>query len=115
MIDRDSKGKFLPGKAGGPGRPPLSAELPFIEGVKAASSAEKVAEVLDKLYAAAMRNNIRAAELYLSYVIGRPVEKVRLSADSDTVRVVLHWGGQAADDNPTLDTTAQPAIEPRER
>src|SRR5579862_5616625 len=61
---RDSFGRFAKGNAGGPGRPPLAAELPFIEGVKAAASAEKVAQVLDKLCALALKGNVQAAALY---------------------------------------------------
>ncbi|MEP7284332.1 MAG: hypothetical protein ABI947_01030 [Chloroflexota bacterium] len=108
---RDSNGKFKAGNPGGPGRPKLADDLPVIEGIKQAGSAEKVAAMLDRLYAAALRGNVRAAELWLAYIAGRPQEKIKLTTDSDVVRVTLHWGGQSADDNPALDTTAQPVIE----
>jgi hypothetical protein len=86
MPGRDSKGRFTRGNPGGPGRPPLGAELPFVEGIKAAVSAEQVAQVMDRLFTAGMNKrypNIRALELWLAYAVGKPADtavETRLAA-----------------------------------
>jgi hypothetical protein len=74
MADRDSKGRFLPGTTPGPGRPPLAAEAALSDGIKAACTAEQVAQALDKLYSLGMRGNVKALGLWLAYAVGRPAD-----------------------------------------
>ncbi len=75
MMGRDAKGRFIKGHGvKSPGRPSLAVELPVVEGIKAAASAETVARVLEKLAALALEGNVRAAGVYLAYTIGKPVE-----------------------------------------
>lgn len=75
-IIRDEKGRFQKGVSGNPsGRAKLADELPTIEGMKAACTAERVAEILDKMYTLAIKGNTKAAALYLAYAIGKPVQQ----------------------------------------
>jgi hypothetical protein len=78
--NRDAQGRFIKGHtAPGPGRPPLSAELPVSEGIKAATSAEKVAQILDVMHAQALLGDVKAATIYLAYALGRPRQQIDLT------------------------------------
>lgn len=86
---RDDRGRFAPGNKGGPGRPPLSDELALIEGIRQAVTAERVAEVMDKLFAMGMNKrypNVRALELWLSYAIGKPQNKIDVTSDGEPIQ-----------------------------
>lgn len=73
MPGRDQRGRFLKGHSvKSPGRPPLAAELPMTEGIRAACTAEDVARVLEKLRDLALKGHVQAAALYLSYAVGKP-------------------------------------------
>lgn len=76
MKDRDTRGRFRKGHAvKSPGRPALAAELPITDGIKAAVTAEDVAQVLEKMRLLAIkRGNTKAASLYLAYALGKPKE-----------------------------------------
>jgi hypothetical protein len=81
-ASRDASGRFVKGGAGiSPGRPPLAAELPYIDGLKAAVTAERVATVLDRLFEDAIKGNVNAAKIFLSYAVGNPAVKVELDAN----------------------------------
>lgn len=75
-VQRDGNGRFIKGGSPvSPGRPALAAELPAVEGIKAASSAEKVAQALDKLFETGMKGNVKALTVWLAYVVGKPLNQ----------------------------------------
>lgn len=97
MTNRDEHGRFLKGHGiKSPGRPALAAELPAIEGIKAACTAEGVAQALDKLFAIGMGGNVKALVAWLSYAVGMPARidfEERLTAlesllDHDATRMI---------------------------
>lgn len=101
-VKRDNKGRWLKGGAPkSPGRPPLSAELPVKDGIKAATSAEQVAQVLEKLFTRAMGNDNKAAELYLAYALGKPQQLIDVTSNGETLKAYV---GISPDDWPSGDS-----------
>ncbi len=92
-MARNDKGQFIKGTSGNPaGRPSLAAEAPVREGIKAAVSAEKVAQVLDRLHSEALHGDVRAAQLFLEYALGKPQQHLDLtSGGGDKLKVAFVW------------------------
>lgn len=74
VADRDHKGRFAPGNAGGPGNPLGGQVARLRAALITAVTAEQIAELARALLAQALDGDVGAAKLVLSYTIGRPVE-----------------------------------------
>jgi hypothetical protein len=102
-VIRDDQGRFVKGSGSpSPGRPSLAADLPYLEGLKVAVTAEKVATVLERLYEDAMKGNIHAARIFLSYALGNPAQHVELDATVTNAQVTVYLPML-----PELDTEAE--------
>jgi len=81
---RDKKGKFSKGNKFGQGNPKLREVAEYKRRVREAFSPDDVVEVLAELRRLAIKEaNWKAAEVFLSYVLGRPS-----SLDEEELRVV---------------------------
>ncbi|TXG77452.1 hypothetical protein E6Q11_02700 [Candidatus Dojkabacteria bacterium] len=74
--NRDAQGRLLPGHSSpGPGRPTREKELAILDTIKAEATPEKVKAVLQKLHEQAVEHgSVKAAQLWLAYVAGKPQE-----------------------------------------
>jgi hypothetical protein len=112
--NRDNLGRFQRGHSlPGPGRPALAAELPFVEGIKAAGSAEKVAKVLERLAELALKGNVYAATVYLSYTIGKPKDHVDLTSAGKPLAAPFTISGITDQDRLAILTIAQKRLAER--
>jgi hypothetical protein len=88
--NRDDRGRFRKGHTvKSPGRPSLAAELPMADGIKAAASAEDVAQVLEKMRNLALGGDVKAATLYLAYVLGKPKEFLDITSNGKPVAIAV--------------------------
>lgn len=90
---------FLKGQSGNPnGRPPVSDYKKYLkerlsEPDKVGSKKTKLDALTDKLYALAIKGNVRALELLLAYYAGKPSQELQLTeyekmSDEDLERIV---------------------------
>lgn len=87
--NRNEKGQFTKGHTEkSPGRPSAPKELQMAETIKATMTPEKIAKIITKLSDLAARGNVRAAELLLSYCLGRPQQNVNVVQDQE---IILNW------------------------
>lgn len=79
---RDAKGRFLPGVSGNPhGRLPRQVETRLIDRLTARLSNGDYDRILDAVIGRAQRGDIQAARLLLEYAIGKPPQRVDMTAD----------------------------------
>ena len=83
---RDSKGRFLPGNPGGPGNPQARNVATWRQALADTVSAADVAQVTQKLVAAAKAGEPWAIREVLDRCLGKPHVQIELQADADSVR-----------------------------
>lgn len=76
-----SRGSFKPGQSGNPGGRPKIAKI--IEAATGKSVSDSSADVLKMLYEAALKGDVKAAELFLVRALGKPKETVEISTFTD--------------------------------
>ncbi len=74
IASRDERGRFLPGGAGGPGRPSVRTVDRLRQAVEEAVTPEHLTAVMRRLTRAALEGNIPAARIVLERSCGKPVE-----------------------------------------
>jgi hypothetical protein len=74
--DRDSRGRFTAGNHGGRGNPHARRMAALRQALLSATTEERMRELGERLYAAALAGDWQAAGLFLRYVVGRPGEAV---------------------------------------
>jgi hypothetical protein len=70
----DSSGRFTAGNAGGPGNPYGKEVARFRRAIIAAVSEDDICAVVQALVREAKKGNVKAAEVLLQRLAGRPVE-----------------------------------------
>jgi hypothetical protein len=70
-ADRDSNGRWLPGKAGGPGRPSRRREQEYLDSTIANCSVADWAEIVRKAVADAKRGDFRARAWLGTALLGK--------------------------------------------
>lgn len=79
MAQRDSKGRFIKGHNGGPGRPPKEREERFYEITLSTVTYKDWKEIVEKAAEQAKRGNATARKWLSDYLIGVPDQNVNLS------------------------------------
>jgi hypothetical protein len=74
--DRDSRGRFSAGNHAGRGNPHARRMAALRQALLSAATEERMRELGERLYAAALAGDWQAAGLSLRYVVGRPGEVV---------------------------------------
>jgi hypothetical protein len=72
---RDERGRFLPGNPGGPGRPPRSTEVAYLQRLTEALSPEVFSEIVRSIAEKAKGGDLKAAELLCRYILPRIAPK----------------------------------------
>jgi hypothetical protein len=80
---RTANGQFAKGNPGGPGNPFARQVAQLRRAALAATTPEKIAEVIRQVEIRALEGDVAAAKLYLSYTLGRPA----MAVDPDTLDV----------------------------
>ena len=82
---------FQKGQIANPnGRPRRTIEEKYLKAFNAAFKPEDVKEVIGMLKKAAMRGDVRAAQLLLSYGLGTPIQRSEVSgADGGNIRIAV--------------------------
>lgn len=80
----ENGGKFTKGNPGGPGRPRRSIEEKYLKAFNSAFKVEDVKEIVAALIKAALRGDVRAAQLLLSYGLGTPVNRTEILGKDGT-------------------------------
>lgn len=79
-VERDAKGRLRKGSVLNPTGRGAAAEARLNAALRSVGNDDVIA-VFDKLHAKALRGDVRAAELWLSYVVGKPVQKSEVSGE----------------------------------
>ena len=79
---RDDKGRFKPGASGNPrGRLPRPVEDRVVQRLAARLNNGDYDRILDAVVNRAQRGDIQAARLLLEYAVGKPLQRVDMTAD----------------------------------
>ena len=70
--NRDSRGRFARGNAGGPGRPKRVTERHYLDVMQISCSPEKWREIIEKAVTDAKNGDAKAREWLASYLMGKP-------------------------------------------
>jgi hypothetical protein len=81
--DRTSNGRFAVGWRGGPGRPRRATEAQYLATLSEAVTLETWGEIVQKAVEDAKSGDYHARTFLASYLLGRPVQGVALSAASE--------------------------------
>ena len=92
---RDTTGKFLPGNAGGPGNPHAAKVGKLRATMLASVTTKDIKALTQKLMAMALDGDLKAAELLLSRLLGKPAS----DAQGTTVAIQNNVGGQESLDS----------------
>jgi hypothetical protein len=104
MTERDSKGRFIKGNPGSPGRPPRLREDEYLDLLKDTIPAERWARIVEAVAHRAERGDVSAFKALAGYLAGLPLQRVsatvRTDGDeelTDAERATLHeyLAGQA--------------------
>lgn len=104
MLDRDEKGRLLPGNqlAKGKGRPRKPVEEKYLRVLSERVSPEVFARIVDRAAEQALEGDAKAREWLSWYLIGKPTDYVAADVTSAgeavTFRVV--WESDEASDTP---------------
>ena len=79
-VERDAKGRLRKGSVLNPTGRGAAAEARLNAALRSVGNDDVIA-VFDKLHAKALRGDVRAAELWLSYVVGKPVQKSEVTGE----------------------------------
>lgn len=96
---RDSKGRFIKGNPGGPGRPPAASAHEHRRAMLAAVGPDVVARVMRKLAAQALEGDVAAARLLPDRVLGRVMD-AELQERLERLEDMLMNGGDGGNGKP---------------
>jgi hypothetical protein len=99
---KDAKGRFAPGNAGGPGRPPKARAEDLLQRLRDRLSNGDFDLILSALVKKAQRGDVAATRLLLEYGIGKPSQDVNL-AGTLTQIIVRYVDNQDTDDDQPQD------------
>ncbi|MEM3460242.1 MAG: hypothetical protein QXO24_03390 [Candidatus Micrarchaeaceae archaeon] len=68
-VLRDARGRFIPGTAGGPGRPPRAAEEAYLEALKSAVSLSRFRRIVAAIAEKAEKGDVRAFVALAKYIL----------------------------------------------
>jgi hypothetical protein len=86
---RGPGGRFEPGTAGGPGRPPRASEAAYLSVVASACSEEDFAEIVAVAVKHAKEGDDKARRWLGSYLLGLPTSRVEVSSPGSMAAAVL--------------------------
>ena len=87
---RDSKGRFAPGNAGGPGNPRAVQREAWIKALTKAVTPEDIGKVVKVLVKAALAGEKWAIPELLNRTVGKPTEHVAVEGDQSYQIVIRH-------------------------
>lgn len=85
MATRNEKGQFVKGHPGGPGRPRREVEAQYLNVMLGAVSESEWQKVVNAMIKQAQRGNVAAATWLGNYVQGKPVERVDITSNDETI------------------------------
>lgn len=90
MGDRDASGRFVKGYKGGPGRPARSKEEKYLTKLSKRCTLKQWQEIVDAAIAQAKKGDSKARQWLSDYLLGKPVQEVKLDAQTD-LSIMLRW------------------------
>lgn len=69
MIERDARGRWLPGKAGGPGRPPREKEVKYLKSLTDRVTLDDWGAIVDQAVRDARAGNRHARDWLSKYLL----------------------------------------------
>lgn len=80
MAKRDKSGRFLPGTDGGPGRPTRQGEADYLRMLTDGVSAQDWQKIVSRAVKDAVKGDYRARAWIGDYLLGKPVQTIKLAA-----------------------------------
>jgi hypothetical protein len=75
---RNGKGQFLPGRPGGPGRPPIARERKYMETISSVCTDEDWREICERAIKDAKDGDHKARDWLSKYLLGDPVSVAKV-------------------------------------
>ena len=94
--NRNSKGQFVKGNKGGPGRPKRTKEEKYLTSMVRCVKLKDWRDIVQRAIADAKDGDAKAREWLSNYLLGKPSQELKVKGETD-LRILLEWDDGNAD------------------